>query len=400
MRLRAFAVSVLALGACSPSPDTPQERASEQSDVVELSSPLQPTSADSAALPAGPTAGADQQAETGAADPVAGALDSLRAEVTRLTASVDALQRSADRGPDAELTSADSPQDTATEGIPGIDVRETAREARNLGLRIFWAFVILLLAGLLVRVSVWLLETTAERQAARRLLFKKLIPIARLLIWTLAAYYVVAGVFNVDRAGLVAATAALGVGIGFAAQGVLKNFIGGLIIIFDQPFQVGDKIRVGGTYGEVVSIGMRSTRIVTPDDNLVTVPNSQIVEEQVANANAGALDCQVVVDLYLPGWVDVTEAKSIAHSAATNSKYVYLDKPIVVNVKDEFKETFLIHLVVKAYVLDARYEFAFASDVTEAAKIEFLRHGMLWPMAGQRADFEPRDATEAGATSP
>ncbi len=317
-------------------------------------------------------------------------LDSLRGEVTRLAESVSALQGSslgiAAGGPRLPL---EIQTDTAGEQGPRIDVRQTASEVRHLGLRVFWAIVLFILAWMLIAAIVWLLETLAERRAARRLFFKKLIPVARLVVWSLAVYYVISGVFNVDRTGLLAATAALGVGIGFAAQGIIKNFLGGLIIIFDQPFQVGDKVRVGGTYGEVVSIGMRATRIVTPDDSLVSVPNSQVVEDQVANANSGALDCQVVVDLYLPGWVDVVKAKSIAYEAAANSRYVYLKKPIVVNVKDEFKETFLTHLVVKSYVIDTRYEFALASDVTEAAKLEFLRQGMLWPMAGKRPYFEP-----------
>jgi len=142
---------------------------------------------------------------------------------------------------------------------------------------------------------------------------------------------------------------------------------------------------VGDSYGEVVSIGLRSTRIVTPDDSLVSVPNSQIVDTQVSSANSGALDCQVVTDLYLPGFIDEAKAKRIAHQAAASSKYVYLQKPIVVLVKDEFKETFLTHLKVKAYVLDARYEFAFMSDVTERARSEFRKHGLLTPMDGARA---------------
>jgi small-conductance mechanosensitive channel len=201
-------------------------------------------------------------------------------------------------------------------------------------------------------------------------------------MWIFAVYVIIAEIFQVGGSDLLAAGAAIGVAIGFAAQDILKNIFGGILIILDQPFQVGDKINVGGTYGEVVSIGLRSTRIVTPDDNLVTVPNAQVVDGQVANANAGALDCQVVTDLYLPGWVDVMKAKAIAYQAAANSKYVYLDKPIVVIVRDEFKETFLTHLKVKAYVLDTRYEFTFMSDVTEMAKAEFLREGMLWPVWG------------------
>jgi small-conductance mechanosensitive channel len=328
-------------------------------------------------------------------------VDSLRQDVSRLA---DAVARI----PGA--TAVESPVTQAQDVISGDRVRATANDVRYFGLRTIWAIILLLVSWIVIRAIVWLLNTLAERTAARRLFFKKLIPIARLLVWALAAYYIVTSVFNVDRTGLLAATAALGVGIGFAAQGILKNLFGGLIIIFDQPFQVGDKIRVGGTYGEVVSIGMRATRIVTPDDNLVSVPNAQIVEDQVANANAGALDCQVVVDLYLPGWVDVAKAKAIALAAATSSRYTYLEKPVVVNVKDEFKETFLTHLVVKAYVVDTRYEFALASDVTESAKVEFLKEGMLQPMTGShsaamsfltRSNDEPADqhaASRAGAS--
>ncbi len=314
---------------------------------------------------------------------LAAAVESMRGDLTRLTAAVTAIRVPENTsGPLASAT--DSVAQEQAEVLSGERVREAAQDAQNFGLRAFWSIIVLVLAWLFIRTVVWLLDTMAERTAARRLFFKKLIPVVRLVIWTAVAYYIITSVFNVDRTGLLAATAALGVGIGFAAQGILRNLFGGLIIIFDQPFQVGDKIRVGGTYGEVVSIGMRATRIVTPDDNLVSVPNAQVVEDQVANANAGALDCQVVVDLYLPGWVDATKAKAIAYAAAASSRYVYLEKPIVVNVKDEFKETFLTHLVVKAYVVDARYEFALASDVTETAKAEFLKEGMLQPLIDVR----------------
>ncbi len=285
----------------------------------------------------------------------------------------------------------------------GDRLRDTAQGLQFVGFRIFWAVLVLILTFFVIKGVVRLLETLAEQSATRRLFFKKLIPIIRLFTWSAAIYYVIAGVFRVNQGQLLAASAAIGVAIGFAAQDVLKNIFGGLLIILDQPFQVGDKIRVGGTYGEVVSIGLRSTRIVTLDDSLVSVPNAQVVDGQVANANAGALDCQVVTDLYLPGWIDVKAAKAIAYQAAATSRYVYLDKPVVVLVKDEFKETFLTHLVVKAYVLDTRYESVFASEVTETAKAEFLRRGMLRPLGHdvftepfELPDESPGEAPPAG----
>ncbi len=306
-------------------------------------------------------------------------LDSLIRHVARLEARLQSTGRVRASGRAAS-------SDTSAQSLrPREQLRETAEDVSNFGLRTFWAIVVVAVAFFLIKFLSWLLETLAERSAKRRLFFKKLIPITRILVWTIIVYYVVAGIFEVDRDGLLAAGAAVGVAVGFAAQDVLKNIFGGILIIVDQPFQVGDRVSVGGTYGEVVSIGLRSTRIVTPDDNLVSVPNTQVVDGQVANANAGALDCQVVTTLYLPGWVDVTRAKEIAYDAAANSKFVYLKKPIVVLVKDEFKETFLTVVVVKAYVLDARYEAAFASDVTETAKAQYLREGML-------VDFYPGTA--------
>lgn len=307
-------------------------------------------------------------------------LDSLFNELAALRSAVESQTAAGNTGiaPEDTVTSGenalpDSTNDSRAQGPAGgiVDL------IQNYGGRILSSILILIAFFYIIKGMVWVLDRLAEQSATRRLFFKKLVPIIRILMWIMAVYLIFVYVFNVTGGNLSAAWTAVGVAVGFASQEILKNIFGGLIIIIDQPFQVGDKINIGGTYGEVVSIGLRSTRIVTPDDNLVSVPNAQVVDSQVANANAGALDCQVVVDLYLPGWIDVGQAKAIAYSAAANSKYVYLEKPIVVNVKDEYKETFLTHFVVKAYVLDNRYEFAFASDVTETAKAEFQRHNML-----------------------
>jgi small-conductance mechanosensitive channel len=258
---------------------------------------------------------------------------------------------------------------------------EARQQVRNFGVAVVWSVLIVTVVTLLVRALVWLLDALAERNARRRLFYKRLVPIIRIVLWIFTAYFIIHVIFRVDAQGVVAAAAAVGVAVGFAAQDLLKNLFGGLILVFDQPFQAGDKISIGGTYGEVVSIGLRSTRMVTPDDNLVSVPNAQVVDQQVANANAGELNCQVVTDLYLPGWVDEAEAKRIAFEAASGSRYVFLNKPIVVLVSDVFKETFLTRVRVKAYVLDPRLEFLFQSDVTERARAGFREAGLL------RTDF-------------
>jgi len=308
------------------------------------------------------------------------AVSALRLEVASLRADVAGGTKGSRTAADTGATMAKAPRDSSRGVQRHID--EIGQGVGGLFLPIVLSLAAIVLIYFLIKAVVWILEVSAERNATNRLLFKRMIPVVRVVLWSIGIYVILAFVLQISANQILTASAALGVAIGFAAQDVLKNIFGGIIILLDKPFQVGDKIRVGGTYGEVVSIGLRSTRITTPDDNLVSVPNAQVVDGQVANANAGALDCQVVTELYLPGWVDVAKAKSIAYSAAANSEYVFLDKPIVVLVQDDFKETFLTRLVVKAYVLDTRYETRFASDVTEMAKMEFLREGMLVPLIG------------------
>ena len=279
-----------------------------------------------------------------------------------------------------QATGQEAPADTAvaaaeTDGSPTL--REVGATARNFGLRALGAVLVLVLTFFLIKGVAFVLEALAERNAERRLLYKRLVPIVRVLLWAVALYVVMRGIFHVDAQGLFAAAAAIGVAVGFAAQDLLKNIFGGLVIIFDQSFQVGDKIEVGGTYGEVTSIGLRSTRIVTPDDNLVTVPNAQVADDQVSNANAGELNCQVGTDLYLPGEVDEARAKEIAYQAAVSSPYTFLEKPVVVLVMDEHEERHRLHLKVKAYVIDTRYEALLASDITERARRAYREEGLL-----------------------
>ena len=228
---------------------------------------------------------------------------------------------------------------------------------------------------LLVRFMSFVLKILADRFPSYRIGIMTLIPINRVVLWTLTIYVVISAVIDPSAQSLLAFLASAGVAIGFASQDILKNIFGGILVLMDRPFQVGDKIKIGEYYGEVVGIGLRSTRIQTPDDSLVSVPNGDIINTSISNANAGELNCQVVVDLYLPGNVDIQKAKQIAFEAAATSRYIYLSKPIVVNVVDDYKFRFLTHLKVKAYVHDIRNEFRLASDITEIAKTEFNRLG-------------------------
>ena len=160
--------------------------------------------------------------------------------------------------------------------------------------------------------------------------------------------------------------------MGFAAQDLLKNIFGGIIIIIDKPFQIGDKVQIGSHYGEVTGIGLRSTRLVTPTDNLVTVPNAEVMSQSVANANSGEENCQVVTEVYLPLHADIGRIRQIAEETAQVSQHVFINKPVVVLFSQEnVGQRVLLKVKVKAYVNDLRNEFLFQSEITEVLSREF-----------------------------
>ncbi len=246
--------------------------------------------------------------------------------------------------------------------------------------RLPFALVVILLGLALARLVNRSLDQLAERFAGRRLLFKKIAVISRFVIYFAVFGLALSNLLILDRAALIAVAGTLGLALGIGFKDVLSSITGGVLLLIDAPFQVGDRIAFGGYYGEVVRIGLRSVQVVTLDDNLVTIPNSRFLTDSVASANSGALDCMVVIPFYIAAAEDFETARRLVVEATVTSRYVYLEKPVVTLVSDEFLgERFVTIIRVKAYVFDVRYEKAFASDVTERVKRAFAVAGVMTP---------------------
>ena len=188
--------------------------------------------------------------------------------------------------------------------------------------KILTIIIVIILTWALMKLLDWFFKNLVKNFNRHRLKILRLQPVMKILVWTLAIYTLIITLFNPSAEAIYALMGSSALALGFALQDIVKNIFGGLLIILDRPFQIGDRINIKGNYGEVVNIGLRNTIVNTLDDNTVTIPNSAIISDSISNANSGALDCMVVVNLWLPIDVDVAKIRKIAEEAAITSRYL------------------------------------------------------------------------------
>ena len=246
--------------------------------------------------------------------------------------------------------------------------------------RIGASVVTILTAWILIRWTSRALDTMSRRSTRARFVIKWIEPILRIGIWFLAILICV-NLLAPSRETFLAGIASLGIALGLGAQDLVKNLIGGLVVLGDRPYQLGDRVRIGDAYGEIDHIGLRSTKLTTPDDTRVTIPNAQVLSDRVFNANSGVPDCQVVTDLFLPADTDPDVASKIGFEAAICSPFLLARKPVVILTTQVFDRRVCLRLRIKCYVYDHRFEPRIQSDITARASRELLRRGLLQRLA-------------------
>ena len=110
--------------------------------------------------------------------------------------------------------------------------------------------------------------------------------IARMISYIVLVLGLLIGVetIGVNLSSLAVIAGALGVGIGFGLQNIVSNFVSGLVILAERPIQIGDRIDLGNnTVGKVMRIGARATHVLTNDNIMVIVPNSEFISSRVVN---------------------------------------------------------------------------------------------------------------------
>ncbi len=144
---------------------------------------------------------------------------------------------------------------------------------------------------LLLLFLLFYITSKLRKWVVYKLLSKSKIDIGvRIAVGTIIRYIVlVIGIIivlqsvGINLSAITVLAGALGVGIGFGLQNITNNFVSGIIILFERPIKVGDRIEMGDVSGDVISISMRATTIVTNDNISIIVPNSDFISSKVIN---------------------------------------------------------------------------------------------------------------------
>ena len=137
------------------------------------------------------------------------------------------------------------------------------------------------------------------------------------------AIFLLLSLWKINITPLLASAGIAGVAVALAAKETLSNFFGGITVLLDRPYKVGDYIVLdAGERGEVVEIGLRSTRIITRDDVQVSIPNSIITNTKVINESAPEPRFRVRTKVGVAYGTDVDQVEEILLSVSRDNPLV------------------------------------------------------------------------------
>lgn len=245
---------------------------------------------------------------------------------------------------------------------------------------VFLSIIVILGSIVLRKLISGIAERLSLRFSNQRPTIQKFESMAHFALYIVTATVCVTLSIRLDPTALTVIGGALAFAIGFAMRDLVAAFIAGIMIMFDRPFQVGDRVSYAGEYGDIIKIGLRSVQMNTLDHNIVTIPNNKILTDVTSSGNYGALEIQVALDFYIGLDQDTDAATDVIREACLTSPFIFLEKPIPISVKQTLvKDYIAIHLKARHYVFDCQYEKQFESDVHLRVLKAFRERGILPP---------------------
>jgi small-conductance mechanosensitive channel len=183
---------------------------------------------------------------------------------------------------------------------------------------------------------------------------------------------------GIDLSTITILVGALGVGIGFGLQNITNNFVSGIVILFERPIKVGDRIDVGGTMGKVAAISPRATTIITNDNIAIIVPNSEFISGRVINWSYNDDKVRFKVPVSVAYGCDIRFVEKILLDVASNNPDILKEPPPVARINEFGDSGIQFELRVWSSSL-MHFQGKLMSDINFAIYEKFKEHHITIP---------------------
>jgi len=271
--------------------------------------------------------------------------------------------------------------------------------------KIFQAFMIILLAtpakDSLLIVLVYLEKNLADKTKTKvdDIVFHLLNKFSGAIIYATAAILAL-DILGINVMPFIAGAGVAGIAIGFAAKDTLSNLIAGVLLIIDRPFEIGDRIEVwsapagSATWGDVIGIGLRATKIKTTDNIVIIIPNNEIMKRDIVNYTIISTKIRVRINIGVSYDADIEKAKDLINSVAGTLPWVSKEPPPQVVVRN-FGES-SVDLQLRVWIDDARKRMDTISSVTDKVKEVFDKNGIEIPYPKRDITIINKSQIESG----
>jgi len=204
----------------------------------------------------------------------------------------------------------------------------------------------------------------------------QIFPIVRKILRVILIIFAIMYFFDIIGISITPLLAGVGIGgiaIAFAAQKVLSDIFGGISILADEAYFINDRVKIGDVVGDVIDIGLRSTKIKTFDNTIITIPNNHVADSNIENFSRD--NKKIVVRTTIGITYDtpvekIEEAKKIIRDAIKSCKYVIDEPKVWFNAFNASSLDIYISYPIDEY----SNKFAALDEINTKIKKEFDKH--------------------------
>ena len=254
--------------------------------------------------------------------------------------------------------------------------------------KLFSAGIIIALANPareFVNIAIYYLERYVARKTRTKIdniLFDLLKKLAGVILYA-TAIVIAMDLLGINIMPFVAGAGVAGVAIGFAAKETLSNLIAGIMLIIDRPFEVGDRIEVwsapknSATWGDVVDIGFRATKIRTTYNIVIIIPNNEIMMRDIINYTTLDGKIRVRINIGIAYDADIEKAKELIIEVAKSAAWISDHPPPKVEVRNFGASS--VDLQARVWIHNARRRMDTITYITDGVKTAFDKEGIEIP---------------------